>query len=81
MSLLARYRSLVEASSDLYAQNRSARHSLELSLAMPAAVGRRTITSALGVLGRTQQDWSGTFKFFSRCLQDVSLRADPYRRR
>lgn len=68
MSLLSRYRSLVEASSDLYAQDRSARHSLELSLAIPASVGRRTITSALSALGRTQVDWSCTFKFFSRCL-------------
>ncbi len=77
MSLLARYRSLVEASSDLFAQQRTARHSLEFSLAMPASMGRRTITSALSALGRTESDWSSAYKFFSRSRWDEVGRFRP----
>jgi len=77
MSLLTRYRSLVEASSDLFAQQRTARHSLEFSLAMPASMGRRTITSALSALGRTESDWSSAYKFFSRSLWDEVGRFRP----
>src|SRR5258707_2091326 len=77
MSLLARYRWLVEASSDLFAQQRTARHSLEFSLAMPASMGRRTITSALSALGRTESDWSSAYKFFSRSRWDEVGRFRP----
>jgi hypothetical protein len=77
MSLLARYHSLVEASNGLFAQARTARHSVEFSLAMPASVGRRTITNALSVLGRTEVDWSAAYKFFSRSPWDETGRFRP----
>ena len=70
MSLLARYRSLLEATSGLFAQQRTARHSMDFSVAMPASMGRRTITSALSVLDRTGVDWSSAYKFFSRSRWD-----------
>src|SRR5258708_27909270 len=77
MRLVGRYGSLVEASSDLFAQQRTARHSLEFSLAMPASMGRRTITSALSALGRTESDWSSAYKFFSRSRWDEVGRFRP----
>jgi hypothetical protein len=77
MSLLARYRSLVEASSDLFAQQRTARHSMDFSVAMPASMGRRTITSALSALDRTEVDWSSAYKFFSRSRWDETGRFRP----
>ncbi|HXA18014.1 MAG TPA: hypothetical protein VN380_13530 [Thermoanaerobaculia bacterium] len=77
MSLLARYRSLLEATSGLFAQQRTARRSVEFSLAMPASVGRHTITNALSVLGRTQVDWSGAYKFFSRSRWNQAGRFRP----
>ncbi len=77
MSLLTRYASLIDASADAFAQKRTADRSLEFSLALPACVGRRTITAALCALGQHDVDWSGGYKFFNRADWNPAARFRP----
>lgn len=77
MTLLGQYASLVTASNVAFAQARSAERALELSLAMPACLGRHTVTGALCALGQSDQDWSGAYKFFNRSEWNPAMRFAP----
>jgi hypothetical protein len=65
--LLPTYRSLLEQSwKGIFMQSRTLERGIQHALAWPCAMGRRTISQTISVAGRTQQDWSADYKFYSR---------------
>lgn len=78
MELATRYLDLLrDIDDDMFSQHRTADHAMAFSLALPAALGRRTITGALAALGRTEDDWSGSYKFFNRADWNANARFRP----
>ena len=51
---------------DVFADARTHRRAAEHALAWPCAMGRRTISQSICILGRSDQDWSADYKMFSR---------------
>lgn len=47
------------------------RRAMEHAISYPSAMGRRTITRTLCVLGRADKDWSADYKMFSRSQWDA----------
>jgi hypothetical protein len=69
--LLSFYRSLLEQSwKDVFKQSRTLKRGVEHALTWPSAMGRRTISQIICVEGRSQQDWSADYKFYSRSHWD-----------
>ena len=52
--------------SNVFSDARTHRRAVEHALAWPSAMGRRTISQSVGMLGRADQDWSADYKLFSR---------------
>lgn len=69
--LLPFYRSLLEQSwKDVFKQSRTLQRGIEHALTWPSAMGRRTISQMICIEGRSQQDWSADYKFYSRSCWD-----------
>jgi hypothetical protein len=50
----------------VFADPRTHRRAVEHALAWPCAMGRRTLSQSICILGRSEQDWSADYKMFSR---------------
>jgi DDE superfamily endonuclease len=61
----------------VFAQKRSHRRAMEHAMALPAVMGRRTISRTLCALGRSDQDWSADYKMFSRSPWQAESLFDP----
>ena len=61
----------------VFAQKRSHRRAMEHAMALPAVMGRRTISRTLCSLGRSDQDWSADYKMFSRSPWQAESLFDP----
>lgn len=55
---------------NVFAQKRTLHRAIEHAIAMPCAMGRRTISRAICALGRQHQDWSADYKLYSRSQWD-----------
>lgn len=66
MNLLQDFRHITEGWTDAFTQPRTAVRACALAGALLCGVGRRTITRALGFLGKEQVDWSADYRVFSR---------------
>lgn len=67
MTLARQYVSqLNEGWKDVFADPRTHRRAVEHALAWPSAMGDRTISQDICMLGRSQQDWSADYKLYSR---------------
>jgi DDE superfamily endonuclease len=51
---------------DVFADRRTHRRAIEHALAWPCAMGGRTVSQSICMLGRSDQDWSADYKMFSR---------------
>lgn len=51
---------------DVFSDPRTHQRAVEHALAWPCAMGRRTISQSICILGRSDQDWSADYKMFSR---------------
>jgi hypothetical protein len=60
-----------------FSQARTHRRAMEHALALPCALGRRTISRTLCVLGRSDHDWSADYKMFSRSRWEPDRLFDP----
>ena len=54
----------------VFPQQRTLQRALGMAFGLLCGVGKRTLTRALGFLGKTQQDWSADYKLFSRSPWD-----------
>ncbi len=68
---------LYEGWRTVFSQERSHYRAIEHALALPCAMGRRTISRTLCALGRTDQDWSADYKMFSRSQWQAESLFDP----
>jgi len=68
---------LKEGWRDVFADRRTHRRAIEHALAWPAAMGERTISQSICILGRSQQDWNADYKFFSRSPWKPEQLFDP----
>src|SRR5881396_3960387 len=68
---------LKEGWRDVFADRRTHRRAIEHALAWPAAMGDRTISQSICILGRSQQDWNADYKFFSRSPWKPEQLFDP----
>ena len=75
--LLKIFFELAERWSGAFDQQRTQQRALLLALGLVCGVGRRTVTRALGFLGRTQRDWSADYRFFSRSAWDPKELFEP----
>lgn len=76
--LTQRYERLVrESFGAVFAQERSVRRAVEHALAMPCAMGRRTISRTICALDRQHLDWSAEYKLYSRSPWEADLLFDP----
>lgn len=67
MTLAQQYVSILNQGwKDVFADRRTHRRAVEHALAWPAAMGERTISQTICILGRSQQDWNADYKLFSR---------------
>lgn len=62
---------------DAFADARTHRRAMEHALAWPSAMGRRTISQSISILGRSDQDWSADYKMFSRSPWSADDLFDP----
>ena len=66
MTLARQYVSILnEGWADVFADRRTHRRAVEHALAWPSAMGDRTISQDICMLGRSQQDWSADYKIYS----------------
>jgi hypothetical protein len=70
LQLLAQWR-------PLFTQERTFQRALTLAAGLLGALGRRTVTAALSFLGKTQQDWTADYRFFSQAKWDTAPLFDP----
>ena len=56
---------------------RTHRRAVEHALAWPCAMGLRTISQSICILGRSQQDWSADYKLFSKRAWDADQLFNP----
>jgi hypothetical protein len=61
----------------LFRQARTQRRALEHALALPAVLGRRTVSRTICALGRSDQDWSADYKLYSRSAWSSQSLFDP----
>lgn len=66
MRLLLQFRRITDGWHDAFSQPRTAVRACALAVGLLCGVGRRTITRALGALGKEQVDWSADYRVFSR---------------
>jgi DDE superfamily endonuclease len=62
---------------DVFADRRTHRRAVEHALAWPSAMGDRTISQSICMLGRSQQDWNADYKLFSRSPWKAEHLFDP----
>ena len=78
MTLAQRYVSILnEEWKDVFADRRTHRRAVEHALAWPSAMGDRTISQDICMLGRSQQDWSADYKMYSRSPWNAEQLFDP----
>lgn len=78
MTLAQQYVStLNHAWKDAFADRRTHRRAVEHALAWPSAMGDRTISQDICMLGRSQQDWSADYKLYSRSPWNADGLFDP----
>ena len=78
MTLARQYVSMLnEGWKDVFADHRTHRRAVEHALAWPAAMGGRTISQGICMLGRSQQDWSAEYKMYSRSPWNAEQLFDP----
>ena len=76
--LLPSYSSILDKGwQPVFAQARSHQRAVEHALAWPAVMGQRTISQTVCALGRSDQDWSGDYKLYSRSEWDSQQLFDP----
>lgn len=66
MKLLAQLVALLQDWERAFAQSRTHQRALAHALAAVCALGRRTLSRSIALLGRAQKDWSADYKIFSR---------------
>jgi DDE superfamily endonuclease len=67
VTLAAQYLSTLDiAWKDVFADRRTHRRAMEHALAWPSAMGDRTISQDICMLGRSQKDWSADYRLYSR---------------
>lgn len=67
MRLADTFRTMLEDSwSDVFPRQATTRRAVDLAMALPVTMGRRTISRTISTLGLDQQDWSASYKMFSR---------------
>jgi hypothetical protein len=62
---------------NVFSDPRTHRRAVEHALAWPSAMGARTISQSICMLGRSGQDWSADYKMFSRSSWDAEQLFDP----
>jgi hypothetical protein len=62
---------------DVFPDSRTHRRAVEHALAWPSAMGDRTISQSIAMLGRSDQDWSADYKLFSRSPWEAEQLFDP----
>ena len=62
---------------EVFPDPRTHRRAVEHALAWPAAMGVRTISQSIRMLGRSDQDWSADYKMFSRSPWEAERLFDP----
>src|SRR5713226_339997 len=78
MTLIQRFHSLLDRGwQRAFPQSRSRRRAIEHAIALPCVFGRRTISRTISALGRSDRDWSGDYKMFSRCKWESERLFDP----
>ena len=78
MSLIEQYHSLLDRGwQRAFPQARSRQRAIEHAIALPCVFGRRTISRTISALGRSDRDWSGDYKMFSRCKWESERLFDP----
>ena len=76
--LLEAYGTLLEKGwQPVFRQARTHERALEHAFAMPAVLGRRTVSRTICALGRSDQDWSADYKIYSRSEWSSQLLFDP----
>ena len=78
MTLIQQYHSLLNRGwQGAFAQARSHERAIEHAIALPCVFGRRTISRTISALGRSDRDWSGDYKMFSRSNWKPEQLFDP----
>jgi hypothetical protein len=78
MTLIQQYHSLLDCGwQRAFPQARSRQRAIEHAIALPCVFGRRTISRTISALGRSDRDWSGDYKMFSRCKWESERLFDP----
>jgi hypothetical protein len=68
---------LKEGWKPVFADPRTHRRAIEHALAWPSAMGDRTLSQTICILGRSQQDWNADYKLFSRSPWKADELFDP----
>jgi len=66
MKLLPQLLGLLEGWKTAFTQSRTYQRAVAHALAAVCALGRRTLSRSIALLGRAQKDWSADYKIFSR---------------
>ncbi len=78
MMLIQQFHSLLDRGwQGVFPQARSRQRAIEHAIALPCVFGRRTISRTISALGRSDRDWSGDYKMFSRCKWEPERLFDP----
>lgn len=78
MMLIQQFHSLLNRGwQGAFPQARSRQRAIEHAIALPCVFGRRTISRTISALGRSDRDWSGDYKMFSRCKWEPERLFDP----
>jgi len=78
MTLIQQYHSLLDRGwQGAFPQARSLERAIEHAVALPCVFGRRTISRTISALGRSDRDWSGDYKMFSRCKWEPERLFEP----
>ena len=78
MTLIQQFHSLLDGGwQRAFPQARSRQRAIEHAIALPCVFGRRTISRTISALGRSDRDWSGDYKMFSRCQWESERLFDP----
>jgi hypothetical protein len=76
--LAGRFLSILnEGWKDVFADPRTHRRAIEHALAWPCAMGGRTVSQSICLLGRSDQDWSADYKMFSRSPWEAEQLFNP----
>ena len=66
MKLLPQLLALLAGWKTAFPQSRTYQRAVAHALAAACALGRRTLSRSIALLGRAQKDWSADYKIFSR---------------